>query len=135
MNQVTGETSMGRRVLIADADAVWLEVCERCFVERGFTVETARDGLECMASLRQGGRPDALIIEIDMPWGGGDGVLACLTDEAIPVNHGSVIATGHALPQILSERTGVPISCCLQKPFHVDALLNLVRRAGTACAE
>ena len=24
MNQATGETSMGRRVLIADADAVWL---------------------------------------------------------------------------------------------------------------
>ncbi len=35
----------------------------------------------------------------------------------------------------MTERSGVPISRCLQKPFPVDVLLNLVRRAGTACAE
>jgi CheY-like chemotaxis protein len=128
------EESMGPRVLIADADDVWLDICERGLCESGFTVETAQDGLACLAQLQRGPQPDVVVLELDMPWGGGDGVLAMLREEARLLDHGVVIVTGRVPPDVLSARTGIPISRCLRKPFHLDVLLNLVGGARMACA-
>nr|MCU0983008.1 response regulator [Pirellulaceae bacterium] len=82
---------MVSRVLIADADDAWLDVCERGLCDSGFTVETAQDGLACLAQLQRGPQPDVVVLELDMPWGGGDGVLAMLREEARLLDHGVVI--------------------------------------------
>ena len=129
------EESMVPRVLIGDADDAWLDVCERGLCDSGFTVETAQDGLACLAQLQRGPQPDVVVLELDMPWGGGDGVLALLREEARLLAHGVVIVTGRAPPDVLSARTGIPISRCLRKPFHLDGLLNLVGGARMACAD
>jgi DNA-binding NtrC family response regulator len=124
---------MKPRVLIADADGEWLSICERGLCESGFTVETVRDGLACLARLERGPDPDVLVLELEMPWGGGDGVLASLRETANAPGQRVVVITGRAPADVLSERTGIPSSHCLRKPFHLDALLNLVSRAGMAC--
>jgi len=64
-----------------------------------------------------------------MPWGGGDGVLANFHPDCA-LGRGVVIVTGQAPSTVLSQRTGIPVSRCLRKPFHLDALLNLVGRAA-----
>jgi hypothetical protein len=76
--------------------------------------------------------PDRLVVELEMPWGGADGVLECLREQAIVLDQDAVIVTGEAGPDVLSARTGIPGSHCLQKPFHVDKLLNLVGTASKA---
>lgn len=45
-----------------------------------FVVEVASNGLECIARLRQLA-PELLVLDLDLPWGGGDGVLAYLAEE------------------------------------------------------
>jgi len=125
---------MGPRLLIADADDAWLDTCERGLSDSGFTVETVQDGLACLARLQGGPQPDVVVLELDMPWGGGDGVVALLREEARLLDHKVVIVTGRAPPDVLSARTGIPISRCLRKPFHLDVLLNLVGGARMACA-
>jgi CheY-like chemotaxis protein len=127
------EETMKPRVLIADADGEWLSICERGLCESGFAVETVRDGLACLARLERGPDPDVLVLELEMPWGGGDGVLASLRETANTPGQRVVVITGRAPADVLSERTGIPNSHCLRKPFHLDALLNLVSRAGMAC--
>ena len=129
------EEFMGPRLLIADADAAWLNICERGLCDSGFTVETAQNGLACLAQLQRDPQPDVLVLELDMPWGGGDGVLGVLREEARLLDHKVVIVTGRAPPDVLSARTGIPISCCLRKPFHLDDLLNSVGGARMACVD
>lgn len=72
---------MSVRILIADPDEYTLD-SYRDFLERqGFEVATATTGLECVAELRRRA-PDVLVIEPSMPWGGGDGVLALMHEDA-----------------------------------------------------
>lgn len=119
---------MRGRVLIADGDADWLGLCERGLGDCGFSVETARSGLACLARLKRIPEPDFVVLDLDLPWGGGDGVLALWPDGSDDLRHERVIVTGHVSSQALSERTGVPLARCLRKPFRLDTLLNAIGR-------
>jgi CheY-like chemotaxis protein len=67
-------------ILIADADKSLCRTIQESLRQRGTTVATAANGLECMAKLREF-LPDVLVLEAELPWGGGDGVLTLLQDE------------------------------------------------------
>ena len=83
------------RVLIAVPDAALLDTYRRRLAADGFAVETALDGLECVHRLRAIA-PEVLVLSTALPWGGGDGVLAVLSEDArlahIPV---IVLSPGH----------------------------------------
>jgi hypothetical protein len=68
---------MKPRLLIADSDAELRDVFRRFFSGSGFDVATAGAGLECLEQFRQF-LPDVLVVEREMPWGGGEGVLGRL---------------------------------------------------------
>ena len=70
---------MSTRVLIADPDESLLHSYRDSLSRSGFQVDTASNGLECVAKLRDFA-PDVLVLELDMPWGGGVGVLAMMHD-------------------------------------------------------
>lgn len=69
------------RVLVADCDPYVLDGYRDGLTQDGLTVATAADGLQCLAQLRQF-RPDVLVLDPSLPWGGGDGVLAVMHDDA-----------------------------------------------------
>ena len=112
-------------MLIAEANAELRRAYGRLFSEVGLRVETAADGLECWTKLR-GCSPGALVVDMEIPWGGGDGVLARLRDDhdgaVIPV----VFVTGNDPPMVLSRRAGIAVGSCFQKPFRVSTLLDSV---------
>jgi DNA-binding response OmpR family regulator len=62
------------RVLITDSDSSLLNIYGEFLRRAGFEVATASDGLECMRKLRVWD-PDVVVLELDIPWGGGVGVL------------------------------------------------------------
>ena len=72
---------MKHRLLIAISDAEWCELYRRFLTELGYEVETATNGLDCLANLRQVA-PAVLVLDLELPWGGGDGVLAWLREES-----------------------------------------------------
>jgi CheY-like chemotaxis protein len=124
------EDFMSCKVLIADADPTWLDTCKRDLGANGFTVETAPDGLACLARLQDGPLPDALVLELDIPWGGGDGVLGWLREHEQKRGLGRclIVVTGNGSPALLSERMGIPESLCLQKPILSEQLRKLLDR-------
>jgi CheY-like chemotaxis protein len=67
-------------VLFTDADRESREVYAWLPSSYGFEVETADDGPACLASLRRA-VPDLLILDLKLPGGGGDGVLAILRED------------------------------------------------------
>lgn len=112
---------MKRSVLVANADGAMSHLEDRCFSNAGYRIETVRDGLACMNRMRQG-LPDLLLLDQELPWGGGDGVLACLREETafarVPV-----VLVADVLPiQDLSRLLVRPVIRCLQKRCRVEIL-------------
>ena len=71
---------MAVRVLIADSDEFTATTYADCLRQRGAIVTTASTGLECLARLHDFA-PDVLVLEPELLWGGGDGVLAVIHEQ------------------------------------------------------
>ena len=119
---------MKQTLLIADGDAELCDLYQRFLTDRGYEVKTSSDGLDCLRMLHQM-TPDALVLDREILWGGGDGVLAWLREE-IPTRGIPVILTATAeCPQDFAEFIEPPIVAYLPKPIMLTALLESVRSA------
>lgn len=119
---------MKNRLMIANRDLDWLDVNQIFLSKLGYVVETCTDGLECLANLRFDA-PALLVLDLDLPWGGGDGVLAWLREERaaprIPV-----LLMGPA--EAGSDRylfNEWPVVEFLPKPVGLIRLLDSIRAA------
>ena len=72
--------ALKRCLLVANADNAMSGLYNHYFSSVGYRVETVSDGLACLDRIRQG-LPDMLLLDQQLPWGGGEGVLACLREE------------------------------------------------------
>ena len=68
------------RVLIAICNKRFLASYCDFLAQDGFEVTAATDGLWCMGLLRAF-VPDVLVLDRDLPWGGGDGVATWMREE------------------------------------------------------
>jgi DNA-binding response OmpR family regulator len=113
-------------VLIAEADEKLAEAVSSYLVAHDCDVCIARSGLECLEEVRRF-RPQVLVLAVELLWGGGCGVLACLRElrfgccpavvlTATPINE-------HRLTRF------APVVDCLLKPFPVTSLLESIERA------
>ena len=62
---------------MADPDESLQPLYRERLMQEGFELATASSGLECVARLRER-VPDVLVLEPQLPWGGGEGVLAMM---------------------------------------------------------
>jgi CheY-like chemotaxis protein len=109
------------RVLMADPDEFLQIVYREPLTWEGFEVTTAFSGLECVARLRKR-IPDVLVLEPQLPWGGGEGVLAMMGEvpnlAILPV----MILTSCRDPYVLDRVARFPISDYQVKPLAPDRL-------------
>ena len=117
---------MKPRLLISESDEVLRNIYERLFRNLGYELETARHGLECIDKLRHW-TPDILVIDWQMPWGGGDGVLDYVrhSHHRFPPD---VILVTCASASKLAEHCAPPVVACLEKPFRMSALIDAICR-------
>lgn len=115
-------------LLIADGDPVQLMALGQQLYRQGYEVDTAAGGLECLGKLRRGGF-DLLVLNLELPWGGGEGVLAVVREDPelrrIPV----ILTSAEASPAFLYGQVTPPVVRALWKPFSQFALLEGVRFA------
>jgi carbon storage regulator len=113
----------GPRVLIADPSEYLLNFYRDHLAQRGFHVETAVNGLDCVRKL-QDFRPEALVLEPCMPWGGGDGVLAVMhEDPDVPVVPVMILTYG-CDSAMLYNISPYPISDFQKKPVTAKRLVD-----------
>src|SRR5262249_3160286 len=102
---------MTRTLLVAEPDEMLTDLYTRYFAVHGYTVESVSGGVECVVRLRQSA-PDVLLLNMELPWGGGDGVLAQIREEFEHASAPTVIVTSDE-----SEPAQPPVVKCFQKPF------------------
>jgi CheY-like chemotaxis protein len=112
-------------MLIADSDVRRRGELRRFFSSSGFLVAAASNGLECLAELVSL-EPDVLVVALEIPWGGGDGVIARLND-GLPIRRKPLILViGETPAETLSARIGVVPYNCFSTPLRNEDLLDRI---------
>lgn len=120
----TGEAGDVIRVLIADPDTDLLAKYRELLSEE-LELTTAVCGLDCFDRLREQ-TPDVLVLEPDLPWGGGDGVLAVMRNDATLAVVPVMILTGCRDVEVLRSVAVYPISDYHVKPLAPIRLLTRI---------
>jgi CheY-like chemotaxis protein len=116
--------TMTQSILIADHDPRFRECCGRCLQAHGYDTATATDGLQCI-ELLQSLSPDLLVLDPEILWGGGIGVLDWLREQA-PLKPVRVIVTdGHFLEAFPPDLRPL-ISGRLERPASLSDLTKFV---------
>lgn len=119
----------GREVLIVDDNEDLADVLHAVLVSSGYRVRVAHDGAEGLAMLQRA-LPDLIVLDVEMPHLTGP-ELACrmlIHDagmEEVPI----VLTSGVRAFEEVAARVGTPYF--LAKPYALDAILALIRRAIT----
>lgn len=113
-------------ILIVDDEDDIRELTAEALVEHGYGVEVASDGKEALAKLRAMQNPCLILLDLMMPvmngWEFREAQLSDASIASIPV----VIFSGAGHLKEKLER--LQAESALSKPFHVDVLLDLVKR-------
>lgn len=121
-------------LLIADGDGELSELYAMFFAECGFEVETSAGGVDCLVKLRRL-RPAVLLLDRELPWGGGDGILAWLREQRPDFGVAVVLTTRAECRRDLSGEVWPPVVGVLRKPFAPGRLLEAVRAAARGIGE
>src|SRR6516225_3831321 len=77
---VLRKPKMKPRLLATDPDPILLGIWRAYFLNFGFDVVTAVDGMHCAALFRDV-VPDVMILSFELWWGGADGVLSIVRED------------------------------------------------------
>jgi DNA-binding NtrC family response regulator len=112
-------------LLIADSDVRRRGELRRFFFRSGFLVASASNGPECLAEV-VALEADVLVIALEIPWGGGDGVIARVNDGLPSGRKPLILVIGDAPADTLSARTGVAPCNCFSTPLRKEDLLDRI---------
>ena len=109
------------QILIADPDESLLEEY-RAYSRSDFEVITASTGVECMYHMRQRA-PDILVLEPNMQWGDGHGLLAVMHD-VLNLGDVPVMLLTSCSDSVLNLVTRYPICDYHPKPMNPEKLVQ-----------
>ncbi|MBN1396359.1 MAG: response regulator transcription factor [Pirellulales bacterium] len=109
------------RVLLADPDESLHPVYREPLSQDGFELATASNGVECVARLRKQ-PPDVLVLEPQLPWGGGEGILAIMGETPQLATVPVMVLTACRDHHVLDRVSRFPVSDYQLKPLAPDRL-------------
>jgi CheY-like chemotaxis protein len=114
------------RVLLADGEPGLTRLYQSALAGDGFSVAVVHDALACLAQLRSS-RPDVLVLDPDLPWGQGMGILARMREDpdlpVVPV----ILLCGAVRPEHHMALAGLLAAECYQKPVPPAQLADRIR--------
>jgi diguanylate cyclase (GGDEF)-like protein len=116
-----------RRVLIVDDDAMNLALMEKVMVDAGYAVIVASDGLNALRLAREH-RPDAMLLDVQMPEMSGFDVLAQLRVDARCSDIQVIIVSGIGESQGRLQGVEAGAADFVHKPFRPIELVHRVNK-------
>lgn len=123
-------------VLIIDDDEDLVSALKEGLETLGFKVATAYDGLQGVMQAHQG-KPDIIMLDFNMPAGGGSGVYERLRSSADMARTPIVFLTGATVEEVKKTIRSTPNTFFLKKPLSVTQLrkvLDKILAANKAAA-
>jgi DNA-binding response OmpR family regulator len=111
---------------MADPDESLQPVYRWPLLQEGFELTTAASGLECVARMRERA-PDLLVLEPQLPWGGGEGILAIMGEVPALANVPVMVLTSCRDPHLLEAVARFPVSDYQLKPLAPNRLAARLR--------
>jgi DNA-binding response OmpR family regulator len=129
-----GSVSPSRTLLVAHSDHYLLEHLVLGLEQSGFNVHNSNSGITCLAKMRWI-KPAVLLLDPDLLWGGGDGVLAsmvsCPSLVCIPVlllvTFETNMEMANGLRTVVSDVLSLPTS----REDIADRCMDLVEAHGS----
>jgi len=122
-----GDRILAARILLADPDEFVAAAYAECLRQRGATVATASTGLECLEKL-QDFHPHVLVLEPELLWGGGEGVLAVINEQPDLRPAFVVLATYARDRSLLHRVSRFKVDDYQVKPLTATRLANRLNR-------
>jgi DNA-binding NtrC family response regulator len=116
---------MTATVLIADSDQDLCDLYGPFFTRQGWNVQTSAGGLECLSHLRRC-IPQLLILDLQLPWGGADGLLAIMRADPALSRVPVILTSAEPSLETLSRPTSPQVVQALSKPFSLTDLVDIV---------
>jgi len=119
---------MPKTILLVDDSATMLMSVKISLTSANFMVETAKDGLEALARLRSGLKPDLIITDINMPHMGGMELIKSV--RAIPRFRFTPILTltTESLPEKRNEAKKLGATGWIVKPVDGADLVKVIKK-------
>jgi CheY-like chemotaxis protein len=114
------------RILIADHDRGFAEATRRFLEPRGHEVVVVADGMSCVEELRAIA-PSLLVLDPEILWGGGEGVLDMLIQEE-PLAPLSVVILESSEARTIPESFHSRIDGRLQRPKGLNEMPRFVKQ-------
>jgi two-component system response regulator VicR len=112
------------KILAVDDDLCILELYKEIFTKAGFAIETAEDSSSAMVKF-QAFKPDLLVLDVDMPAGGGQKVfdrMRNLLQASTPI----IFSTGS--PESVANLAVNLNVAILKKPVNPELLIETTRK-------
>ena len=116
--------------MVEDA-GIQVRLMEMTLTRAGYEVDSAWDGKEALRRVEER-RPDAIILDVEMPGMNGFQVLDVLRQNPDTANIPVLMLTAHAKDSGLFDEWAQPADAFLTKPFSPTQLVSEVRRALTS---
>jgi two-component system OmpR family response regulator len=116
-----------RRVLVVEDDPFLLELIMTRLVIAEYNVRGARDGREALQRITDF-RPEAMVLDINMPILDGFGVLAHMKAQGLTDKTLTMVLTARNAAEDVTKAIQLGAKDYLSKPFKDDALLQRVGR-------
>lgn len=121
-------------IVLADGDEVALDITRRFLLLHGYEVETALGGVECLDKLSRISDP-VLVLDFELPWGGGDDVLALLREDPTLADMPVILtAARFERKRRAGLVNGLPLLGILERPVVPEVLLKVIRGLRPAAA-
>ncbi len=118
------------RVLVVDDDEMLVQMVELALKMRGFEVLSAFSGAEALDRLREGGRPDLVLLDIMMPgFDGWETLRRIRADDSLSSVRVIVFSAKPVTPDRLAMKDELGFEEFMSKPFGLEDLYSSVSRA------
>jgi DNA-binding response OmpR family regulator len=112
------------KILVIDDDLNILEIYKDLLLKTGFEIQTAEDAVSALTKFQEF-KPDLLILDVDMPAGGGTKVFERVRNilmSPIPI----IFST--AIPDSVQEYAKASAVSIIRKPINTDDLLAEIKK-------
>lgn len=115
---------MAAHILIVEDDADIRDSIREVLLDEGYQVSLAATGRQAFATMKDGFRPDLMLIDYMMPGLTGPQLLQACREDPELIRIPAIVMSGALTPAVFPHG----VQAFVRKPFDVDVLVGHVRR-------